>query len=119
MAVAPSAAPHASIGNGKETSNTGGSNSHSPSPPLDMLVAILKNPNGSFQPELGANTCTLLSSLVKGSPEDVQKVKDTVKPALEALAAGPVSVDTTPTAQSSLLQAAAKKTLEIWGTAAA
>jgi len=111
LAVAPATGPSGSTRALPATQRT------RTSCPLDMLVVILNNPNGNFPPELGANTCTLLASLTQGPADEVEKIKQAAKGALEKLAAGPADAETTPTGVSQMLRAAAKKTLGIWGYA--
>ncbi|KAG8998705.1 hypothetical protein FRB94_005966 [Tulasnella sp. JGI-2019a] len=91
------------------------------SSPMDMLVVILRNINGAFPPELGVNVCTLLASLTPPTKEattqdkEFAKVKITSKGALESVAAG-LSGRSFANGPPKVMQAVAKRTLEVWST---
>ncbi|KAG8899378.1 hypothetical protein FRB99_006760 [Tulasnella sp. 403] len=108
-------AVQASAGNTGAKEATTASRS-SASCPMDMLAVILRNPTGTFPPELGANACALLASLSKGTPDEVEKMKTSTRGALENLVADPIDADETPTKTSEMLRTAAKRTLEVWGS---
>ncbi|KAG8862014.1 hypothetical protein FRB96_002457 [Tulasnella sp. 330] len=89
------------------------------SSPLDMLVAILRNLNNSFPPELGANVCIFLASLTPpmtdANQEEFSKVRVATKGALESVAAG-LSGRSFADGPPKVVQAAAKRTLDVWAS---
>lgn len=87
--------------------------------PLDMIVAILRNPGKLFPLGLIANACTLLGTLGKDSSEDAERVKQATRTALEALIPKAMEVDgeegkATGAKAKNIVDVAAKKTLEAW-----
>lgn len=82
----------------------------STSQPLDVLVAILKNTAGTFPPELGANVCTLLSSLGKGNQAEVEPVKVKMTPVLDEILASRSNSG----GSATLLQSAVERTVNTW-----
>lgn len=86
--------------------------------PLDMLVAILRNVNGAFPPELGANVCTLLVGLTPSTTDASQekefgKIRVATRSALESVAAG-LSGRSFADGPPKVVQTAAKRTLDVW-----
>lgn len=104
---------------------------------LDMVVHILSPRGRVFPPELRSNACSLLSSIGRRDPDILldddkvallSEVREAARPALVALANGPVqSLDnpltpSSPVASSpssrgpNLVRNAAVRTLYVWGS---
>ena len=82
-----------------------------PTTALDMLVTILKNTGSNFPAELRANVCSLLAEIGRealkkeggGRDREVELVRSSTRSELES-----------PQADSLVLSAAARKTLDAW-----